>query len=50
MNLDELYRWLQRSPRNRALEALILLAVLYWLPLFWLMERTVWRAKDENKI
>ena len=38
---DRLYGWFARSPRKMPLEILIVLASLFWLPQFWLIEKII---------
>lgn len=35
--------------RNRWLEFLIVLAVLFWFPQFWLAERIVWKREQQRR-
>lgn len=47
--LEVYHRLLMESPRNRVLEFLIVLAVLFWFPQFWLAERIVWKHEQQRR-
>jgi len=47
---DRFHEFAMRSPRNRPLEILIVLAVAFWLPHFWLIERILkLRGRDDDE-
>lgn len=35
--------------RNRLLDVLIILAVLFWYPQFWLAERIIWKREQRRR-
>lgn len=49
LDLEVASRWLMESPRNRALEAIIILASLFYPMHFWLIERIIALRSRHNE-